>query len=986
MDPAAPNSEAPPIAHLRRRARRDAGLFSAFVLVAVSIGVLGLWFTERASAHDDFRHYLVSVAQVAATLVDPKLHASLRRPEQLNDLDYRSAIQPLLQLKRALPDLHYVYTVVRDGDRVRFVLESSEPGTTLPNGEAAQSGVWAVYDHTDPAMVAALGTPDTPARAEATDTPYEDEWGTFMTGWAPLADASGQRAVVGVDIDASLYVHRLRAARTWALAGLIPAGLVIWLLGGLYYRSRLRDLISTAATARAAEEAKRSAALLARERERLNTVIEGTNVATWELDVCADTLVVDRTFEAMLGYTNAPGGTYRASEWLRPLVPEDTDSLTKAIAAAAVSEDPMFSVELRLLHRDGHQLWVVVRGRIVELDLRGRPRRLAGIQIDVTDRKATELAMLNSEMRFRSLFELSPVGISLNDLATGQFLEFNDSLLSPTGYSRDELLGMTYWDLTPADYSKDEAAQLESLKTAARYGPYEKVYKRKDGSPYPVLLSGIRTADASGRPVIWSIVQDISERKAIELQIARAATYDRLTGLANRAHFVDVLDGVILRRHGHPEHKFAVLFLDFDRFKLVNDTYGHKTGDDLLRQIAARLGECLRSSDVIAAGHDPLICRFGGDEFLILLHGVDPIGAAVGVAERVLTHLARPYTIYGRELYSTASIGVVTSEQCCTSAEDIVRNADVAMYEAKRLGRGCVVVFNEVMHTRLARHLTIESELRRVIGTPALRLVYQPIVDLSTGRMKSAEALLRWSHPTLGEISPAEFIPVAEESGLIVAVGQWVMHEACAALVHWRRTAPERAPDTVSVNVSLAELALGQGLLERIEHVLAATGLPPTCLQLEVTEREVMRNPASTLELMRLLSRAGVRLAMDDFGTGTSSLAFLRDFPFHTVKIDRSFVNGVGDNTEMLAVMHATITLVENLGMASVAEGVELPSQAAVLQSMGCRYAQGYLFSRPVRPEDLMETSHRHAGHNVAPCDSVSIETLAAEGIGGCEK
>jgi diguanylate cyclase (GGDEF)-like protein len=530
---------------------------------------------------------------------------------------------------------------------------------------------------------------------------------------------------------------------------------------------------------------------------------------------------------------------------------------------------------------------------------------------------------------------------------------------------------MTYWDLTPQEYSRDEAAQLDSLKSTARYGPYEKVYRRKDGSTYPVLLSGLRTEDASGRPVIWSIVQDISQRKAIELELARTAAYDRLTGLANRAHFMEALERAIHARHNDAAQAFTVLFLDFDRFKLVNDTYGHKAGDDLLRQIAARLGECLRASDRVGMARDHLISRFGGDEFLVMLHGAGTVDQATSVAERLLNHLSRPYRISGNEVYSTASIGVVTSTQCCTSAEDVVRNADAAMYEAKRLGRGCLVVFSEAMHTKLARNITIESELRRVIGTPALRLVYQPIVDLSSGRMKSAEALVRWTHPTLGEIAPSEFIPVAEESGLIVALGQWVMREACATLAEWRRTDPERAPDTVSVNVSLAELSLGQRLLERIEQVLADTGVPPQCLQLEVTEREVMRNPASTLELMRALSQAGVRLAMDDFGTGTSSLAFVRDFPFHVIKIDRSFVQGVGNNPEMLAVMHATITLVENLGMTSVAEGVELPAQAAILQSMGCRYAQGYLFSRAVPPEHLLEVGHRLVGLAASPAGCV---------------
>ncbi|MBS0395624.1 MAG: EAL domain-containing protein [Proteobacteria bacterium] len=952
---------------ISRRAAREAGIFGVLVWAAVSAGVIGLWISERNSLGEDFRHYLVGVAEVASTVIDPGLHAAIRRPDQLNGPDYRAAVAPLTRLKQALPDLRYVYTVVRDGGRVRFILESADPGATLPSGQSAQSGVWAVYDHTDPAMEAALGSPSAAAQATATDAPYQDEWGTFMTGWAPVADASGARAVVGVDIDATVYLERLRTARNWALTGLIPATLVIIVLGFTYYGIRRRGLLSTEATARAADAARRSASLLAMERERLNTIIEGTKVGTWELDVAANALVGDRTFKAMFGYGGDDAAPLQASEWLRLLHSDDRRALSRAVSAAAESADRVFALEARVRHRDGHWVWVTIRGRVNAVDARGVPTRTAGMHIDITARKAAELAMQDSEIRFRSLFEASPVGIALNDLATGRFLEFNNSLLEPTGYSRAELLGMSYWDLTPTEYSTDEAAQLDALATTSRYGPYEKVYRRKDGSTYPVLLSGIRMDDASGRAVIWSIVQDISQRKAFERELAAAATHDRLTGLANRAHFMEELARAVARQQSTGERPFAVLFLDFDRFKIVNDTLGHKAGDDLLQQIAARLRECVRASGESREGGDSLICRFGGDEFLVLLHGVACAEHGARVAERLLNHLARPYTISGNEIYSTASIGIVTSAQCCTSAEDIVRSADVAMYEAKRMGRACSVVFSEAMHTRLARNLTIDSELRRAIGTPELSLVYQPIVDLNSGRMKSAEALLRWNHPTLGNIPPSEFIPVAEETGLIVAVGQWVMNEACRTLVEWRQTDPEHAPETVSVNVSLAELSLGQRLLAQVERTLEATGLPARCLQLEVTEREVMRNPAGSLDLMRSLSEAGVRLAMDDFGTGTSSLAFLRDFPFHAVKIDQSFVRGLNDNAEMLAVIHATITLVENLGMTSVAEGVEVGAQAAILQAIGCRYAQGYLFSRPVPPGSLLASARRLATGRRAP-------------------
>jgi EAL domain-containing protein (putative c-di-GMP-specific phosphodiesterase class I) len=296
----------------------------------------------------------------------------------------------------------------------------------------------------------------------------------------------------------------------------------------------------------------------------------------------------------------------------------------------------------------------------------------------------------------------------------------------------------------------------------------------------------------------------------------------------------------------------------------------------------------------------------------------------------------------------------------------VIRNADVAMYEAKRAGRGCSLIFNEAMHTRLTRLVTIETALRQALGTPQMWLAYQPIIDLESGRMISAEALLRWTHPVLGELRPDEFIPVAEDSGLILPLGDWVLQEACRQLSEWRKTDPWKAPQLISVNLSRAQLALGEQLSARIVEVLDRYGLPPNCLQLEVTENEVMRDPAAARELMLQLRSIGIRLAIDDFGTGASSLSCLRDYPFDTVKIDRSFVSHLESSRDMLAVLHATVTLVDNLRMVSVAEGVENAAQVAILQSLGCRFAQGYFFSKPVPAENLLDALAPRAASAVA--------------------
>ncbi len=352
-----------------------------------------------------------------------------------------------------------------------------------------------------------------------------------------------------------------------------------------------------------------------------------------------------------------------------------------------------------------------------------------------------------------------------------------------------------------------------------------------------------------------------------------------------------------------------------------------------------------------------LISRFGGDEFLILIDDLQGARNVIRVSEHLLEALAPAYNVFSSEVHSMASVGIVIGDPVSSdsTADEIVRNADVAMYEAKRSGRGCSVVFNAGMHARLTRHLAIETSLRRALGSDELYLEYQPIVDLRSGRRLYVEALARWKHPTMGLISPSEFIPIAEESGLIVAVGQWVLEKACRAMIEWRARDPHNAPAMVSVNLSRAEIALGNRLLEQVQNTLEAVGLPPECLQLEVTEREVMRNPEAARELLGKLRQFGVRLAMDDFGTGTSSLSLLRAYPFHTIKIDRSFLQDLSTSREVLAVIHATVNLIGNLEMVSLAEGVEDSSQVAILRSLGCRYAQGSFFSRPVSADRLLE-------------------------------
>ncbi len=421
-----------------------------------------------------------------------------------------------------------------------------------------------------------------------------------------------------------------------------------------------------------------------------------------------------------------------------------------------------------------------------------------------------------------------------------------------------------------------------------------------------------------------------------------AAFHDALTGLPNRALLTDHLKLSIERAKLHKDHLFAVLFLDLDRFKNINDSLGHVAGDQLLINIARRLEDCLRPTDTVA--------RLGGDEFAILLDGLEAYDHAIGVAERAQRELMRPFNLNGHEVYTTASIGITLSTIEYDHPESVLRDADTAMYRAKENGKARYELFDKVMHARAVARLQLENDLRRAIERNEFHVYYQPIVSLDTDRLAGFEALVRWEHPERGIISPAEFIASAEETGLIVELGQWVLREACRQMHEWQWQNPAHGQMIVSVNLSAKQFTQPD-LLGQIKRTLHETGLDPRCLKLEITESIVMENAETASTMLMHLRELGVHLSIDDFGTGYSSLSYLHRFPVNTLKIDRSFISRMGAGDENTEIVRTIITLASNLGMKVIAEGVETQAQLAQLKKMGCDYGQGYLFSRPMSAE-----------------------------------
>ena len=445
-----------------------------------------------------------------------------------------------------------------------------------------------------------------------------------------------------------------------------------------------------------------------------------------------------------------------------------------------------------------------------------------------------------------------------------------------------------------------------------------------------------------------------------------AAFHDSLTGLPNRAMFTELLKAEIETSQRRDGHMFAVLFLDLDRFKNINDSLGHTHGDLLLVAFAERLERTLRPVDTLA--------RFGGDEFAILLSGMSDATDAVRVAQRIQDELTQPFVLDKNSAFATASIGIALSSSGYEKADDILRDADIAMYRAKENGKARYELFDHGMHARAVSRLQLESDLRQAIEKKQFCVYYQPIVCLQTGRLSGFEALVRWNHPRLGIVSPADFIPVAEETGLIVPIGEWVLNEACSHVRQWQIVSPSHRSLSLSVNLSARQVAQPD-LLERIKEALENSRLNPHCLKLEITESVVMENAEAAALMFKQLRSLGVQLSIDDFGTGYSSLSYLHRFPLNYLKIDRSFVMRLTTDNDN-AIVRTISTLARNLGMEVIAEGIETEEQYQQLRMLGCEYGQGYLFSRPVDNDGVAHLLAQDARRDAEPDINLAEHTL----------
>lgn len=624
--------------------------------------------------------------------------------------------------------------------------------------------------------------------------------------------------------------------------------------------------------------------------------------------------------------------------WMRVIHEDDINRVFDQTTASTESGANV-DYEYRIVDAVGKTTWVRDVGCLIR-DVDGIIVCREGVILDITDRKMAEEAVKVSEEQYRDLFENANDLIYTHDL-NGVFTSLNGAGERITGYNREEAMQLRISEVVAPEYIA-VARQMTARKLDGELADsYELEILAKDGRRVMLELS-TRLVYSNGKPIaVQGIGRDITSRRYAEDQLRYNSRHDALTNLPNRLEFMEHLQTAVSRAQNEPDYRFGVLFLDLDRFKVINDSLGHVIGDKLLVGIAKRLNCCIRPNDIVA--------RLGGDEFTVLLNKISGPDDATMIAERLQRKLAAPFKFGNYEVFTSASIGIIVSDDISRNAEDFLRDADTAMYRAKDAGKARCEVFDREMHIRNMNLLQVETDLRHAVDRHEFELHYQPIVSLETGSVCEFEALVRWNHPIHGIIDPGDFIGAAEETGLIIPIGRWVLDEACRQIAKWQKQV--LFPLAVSVNLSAKQL-MHPSLISEIKQTLGRAGLHASQLKLEVTESSVMENSELAMAVLSELNVLGISLSTDDFGTGYSSLSYLQRFPFNRLKIDRSFVDKMDKDAKSEAIVKTILMLGENLGIEVVAEGVETETQFDMLRILGCRLGQGYLFSRPVEAKD----------------------------------
>ena len=686
---------------------------------------------------------------------------------------------------------------------------------------------------------------------------------------------------------------------------------------------------------------------LGKSQARLAMALEASELGLWDWDLRTD-IVHHSKLQELFGLPQS--GMLNMRKDLHPLLhPEDRPLLLRALTAHLRGRTDGYAVEYRVRHADGHWVWVEDRGRAMERDPRGRVLRMLGTRRNISARKLRE-----EEQRLAGMvFEAASEGIVILD-ADYRVLAVNQAFSEMTGYRREDVLGQSVTRLISTREARHQYQQIhEHLLQHGRWQG-ELMETRKNGELYPQWLQLNTVRDHQGAITqVVGFFADLTTRHQTEERLRYLAHYDDLTGLANRVLFRERLHDAIQRSRAVAS-RLALLHIDLDRFKILNESLGHEIADQLLRTMAQRLSRVLAGADTLA--------RLSGDEFAVIIDGYDTPASLTQTSACLLDALREPMTIDGHELMVSASIGISLFPDNSRELSSLISQANMAMQHAKHMGGNCVQFYTSNLQASTLAHLQLETQLRKGIEQGELEVFYQPKLNLADDSLRAAEALVRWRHPQRGLVPPGEFIGLAEETGLIGAIGEFVLRKAASQARAWQLLGLEVR---VSVNISVHQVRQGN-LASQVQQVLKETGLPARLLELELTESQLLDNVESVIATLQQLHALGVKLAIDDFGTGYSSLSYLKRFPVDYVKIDQTFIRDLSQGGEDAAITRAIIALAHNLELKVVAEGVETQDQLDFLRLQGCDEIQGYLISRPIEALDFVQVLRQHAATAIA--------------------
>jgi diguanylate cyclase (GGDEF)-like protein/PAS domain S-box-containing protein len=678
--------------------------------------------------------------------------------------------------------------------------------------------------------------------------------------------------------------------------------------------------------------------------ERYRELFENANDIIYVHDLQGNYISVNQTGVNITGYKKEE---IKNLNFVDVVAPEYIELAREQLRKKLKSGKPS-SYEIEIISKDGRRIHLELKTRLIYKD--GKPFAVQGIGRDITERKKIEKALIESEEHYRQLAESISHQV-WTALPNGKIEFTNNNLLNYFGCSFETIADFTRTKVHP----KDKIRFLKKLLRSFRKNiPFETEARllRKDGEYRWHLIRVVPGYNLEGKIVRWyGTNTDIHNQKEAEDSLRYLATHDALTRLINRTEFIKKLEEAIKITQDQSLTKFAVLFIDLDKFKLINDNFGHEIGDKFLQNVAEKLVSCARPYDVVA--------RFGGDEFAILLNDIRDLAAATQTAERILNTLSEPIIINGSKMFSSVSIGIKPYDPTLRTPEEYLIDADIAMYEVKKKGRNGYEIFDYQMRTKASRYLQLGTELRSAIEKENLVLFYQPIVSLKDSQIIGFEALLRWNHPLLGLLLPNEFIDIAEETGLIVPIGHWVLRQAFYQLSSWHEKFPQYKHLLISINLSSNQLK-DPALYSKIVELFEETNLPPSCLSLEVTEKAFLGNKDISTKLLLDLSSLGVAISKDNFGRGYSCLSYLNRFPFlQYLKLDPSFTQRIGNNKRDKSIVKALMMIGKSLGIKVIAEGIETEEQLQILKECGCKFGQGYLLSKPMPAEEITEILER---------------------------